>query len=241
MPSDHRQPAYDRICESYHAVDDFRMKLLGLLPVATGTGVFLLLNSNTDLLGPGTSEAQQHTLERFLVAIGAFGLLFTLGLFLYELFGVKRCHYLIEAGKRLEFELDVRGQFRSRPQNLLGFINEPVASALIYPASMAAWTYLALAYTTSPWRLWTPAAVFLLGLLVTVGIAEGIEHKTKKAFRNEVYVQLTQGDATVRDLAESLHADPEEVKAAVKMLCRRDKVATADGKLTVVDHPILTR
>src|ERR671914_294363 len=30
-----RRVLYERVCESYHAVDDFRMKLLGLLPVAT--------------------------------------------------------------------------------------------------------------------------------------------------------------------------------------------------------------
>ena len=45
------QAVYDRTCESYHAVDDFRMKLLGPLPIATGSGVFLLLGGKTDLLG----------------------------------------------------------------------------------------------------------------------------------------------------------------------------------------------
>ena len=40
---DHAAEVYDRVCESYLAIDDFRMKLLGLLPVATGTGMFLLL------------------------------------------------------------------------------------------------------------------------------------------------------------------------------------------------------
>jgi len=40
----HEQAAYAQVCTSYHAVDDIRMKLLGLLPIATGTGVFLLLS-----------------------------------------------------------------------------------------------------------------------------------------------------------------------------------------------------
>src|SRR5690348_5426892 len=100
--ANHREIAYARVCDSYHAIDDFRTKLLGLLPVATGTGVFLLLNSNTDLLGPGKKPTQQQTLEVFLTAAGFIGLTFTVGLFAYELFGIKRCHYLIGAGKRLE-------------------------------------------------------------------------------------------------------------------------------------------
>lgn len=87
---DGHKAAYERVCESYHAIDDFRMKLLGLLPVATGTGVFLLLNSNTDLLCPGNKPSQQRTLEVFLTAAGFIGLTFTVGLFAYELFGIKR-------------------------------------------------------------------------------------------------------------------------------------------------------
>jgi hypothetical protein len=33
---------YQQLCESYRAIDDFRAKLLGFLPLATGTGIFLL-------------------------------------------------------------------------------------------------------------------------------------------------------------------------------------------------------
>ena len=30
---------YDQICTSYHAIDDFRAKLLGLIPLVTGAGI----------------------------------------------------------------------------------------------------------------------------------------------------------------------------------------------------------
>src|SRR5262245_61266376 len=99
---DGHKAAYERVCESYQAIDDFRMKLLGLLPVATGAGVFLLLSSNADLLGSGDRSSQQQTLGVFLTAAGWIGFTFTLGLFTYELFGIKRCHYLMETGARLE-------------------------------------------------------------------------------------------------------------------------------------------
>ena len=34
--------AYSEVCKSYHAIDDFRMKLLGALPLASLVGIFLL-------------------------------------------------------------------------------------------------------------------------------------------------------------------------------------------------------
>jgi hypothetical protein len=38
---------YDQLCQSYRAIDDFRAKLLGFLPVVTGGGL-LLLSRNVD-------------------------------------------------------------------------------------------------------------------------------------------------------------------------------------------------
>jgi len=96
--------AYERVCDSYQAFDDFRTKLLGLLPTATGTGVFLLLSGESDLL-------DSHKCGGPLGAIGAVGFLFTLGLFAYELYGIKKCYCLIETGKRLELEFGIAGQF----------------------------------------------------------------------------------------------------------------------------------
>jgi hypothetical protein len=36
--------AYTELCTSYRAIDDFRTKLLGFLPLATGTGIFFLVD-----------------------------------------------------------------------------------------------------------------------------------------------------------------------------------------------------
>jgi hypothetical protein len=160
MSSDDDTPRllYERVCDSYHAVDDFRTKLLGLLPVATGTGVFVLLNGNAELLGEDDGQISEA-----LLAIGIVGFLFTLGLFAYELFGIKKCHYLIMAGQQLEGEMRYPGQFRSRPRELAGFINEPYASAIIYPACMAAWLFLALSLISAL------AATLVAGVALFVG------------------------------------------------------------------------
>jgi hypothetical protein len=165
-----KRALYDRVSESYHNVDDFRMKLLGFLPVATGTAVFLLLNVKAEPVGGRTEPAngtQKLDAADALLAIGLFGLAFTLGLFAYELYGIKKCHYLIAAGARLEREMKVPGQFQSRPRELAGFINEPFASAVIYPASLAAWLYLALALQLGDWAVAPAIAVFVVGLIGT--------------------------------------------------------------------------
>ncbi len=81
--------AYSEVCRSYHAVDDFRAKLLALLPIVSGTGGILLL-ANKDMVA------------RHLGPIGLFGVLVTLGLFCYELRGLQRCGKLLDVGLRLE-------------------------------------------------------------------------------------------------------------------------------------------
>lgn len=53
---------YQEVCSSFHAIADFRAKLLGFLPLASGAGIFLLLNRS---LTDGT--------EQYLLPIGVFG------------------------------------------------------------------------------------------------------------------------------------------------------------------------
>jgi hypothetical protein len=135
---DDKRKAYEQLCTSYRAIDDFRAKLLGFLPLATGTGIFLLFdNLDVQNLAPQTKS--------FLVAVGAFGFFITLGLFFYEIYGIKKCHALIKAGQDMEDMLHLYGQFKGRPRNVAHLINEPFAAGVIYPTVLAAWTFLALA------------------------------------------------------------------------------------------------
>ena len=81
----HLPTVYAQICTSYHAIDDFRAKLLALLPFATGAGIFLLLNK----------DAVTADTKVFLGPIGIFGFVITLGLFVYEIYGIRKCGALI--------------------------------------------------------------------------------------------------------------------------------------------------
>jgi len=139
-PQDEQLKVYEQLCNSYRAIDDFRAKLLGFLPLATGTGVFLLI----------TDQAKIVSMQNLFKPIGFFGFVITLGLFFYELYGIKKCTCLIKRGKHLEEKvLKVSdGQFATRPPGVALLINEPFAASLIYPAVLAAWTFLAFAFPT---------------------------------------------------------------------------------------------
>jgi len=84
-----------------------------------------------------------------LVFAGVFGALVTVGLFLYEVRGIRPCTFLIHQGKMLECELKLQGmgQFahwdpdiRLRPMKVADF---PRAAQVIYPTVFAAWVYVA--------------------------------------------------------------------------------------------------
>jgi hypothetical protein len=131
--NDNRRTAYDQLCTSYHAIDDFRAKLLGFLPLVTGGGLILL-----------TGQADEVRRE-FFRPVGFLGIAVTIGLLAYELNGVKRCRELINEGKALEEDMKLEnGQFISRNDPAFSIVTKPFAAAWIYPAVLAAWAYLAL-------------------------------------------------------------------------------------------------
>jgi len=134
------------------------------LPLATGTGIWALLKKVQNAQNTGTGE------NRVLVAVGIFGILITLALFLYELYGIRKCAALIAAGKRIEILLNIdNGQFRRRPHGVAcNIINEPFAAGIIYPTALAAWMYFILAFTYPKANPWIPLLVIVFGFVVTV-------------------------------------------------------------------------
>jgi hypothetical protein len=124
--------AYSEVCRSYHAVDDFRAKLLALLPIVSGTGGILLL-------------ANQGVVAKHLGPIGLFGVLVTLGLFCYELRGLKRCGKILIVGRELEKELKLKhGQFLARLEDkVFGFISAITAGLIVYLSVLLGWIYVA--------------------------------------------------------------------------------------------------
>lgn len=140
IPSDENlRTAYQQLCASYNAIDTFRQQLLGFLPLSSG-GIFVLLtnNANPKILSD----------TNLFLPIGLFGFFITIGLYIFEIYGTRRCTHLILLGQHLEEKLGVEGQFKHRPRGLqwtkkskvtiAALINEPMAAGVIYPTVGAA-------------------------------------------------------------------------------------------------------
>jgi hypothetical protein len=124
---------YSEVCKSHGAITEFRAMLLALLPLASGTGIFLLL-----------SEKPVPLDKTYLGPIGLFGLVVTLGLFFHELRGIQHCNHLIDRAKKIERLLGLTdGQFTSdKPAHLKDVVGATGAAWLIYPATLLAWLYV---------------------------------------------------------------------------------------------------
>ena len=133
----------------------------GFYRLPSASGIFFLLANALNY------PASDNVVVTFLQPLGIFGFVITLALFSYEIYGIKKCGYYINAGKELENMLGIQyGQFASRPHEVLGFINEPFAAGIIYPAVLASWMYLTL-YKSNEAIYWT-IAVFFTGFVLTL-------------------------------------------------------------------------
>ncbi len=130
--------AYTELCNSYNAIKEFRASLLGLLPLASAGGFYLMLSSSA--LGPLT-----------FFTLGVLGCSITFGLYIYERHNMDRCHGLIKIGANLEKHgLQLKnGQFTMRVNNSQGDITGKsryqLAATLIYGAVFLGWLYVILA------------------------------------------------------------------------------------------------
>src|SRR5262245_6634016 len=137
--------AYEEICRAYHAIDDFRMKLLGLLPFASLVGVLLI--GKTDLLA-GLRQGEGNELLGFAAIFAA---MLTLALFGYEVMGIQRCHSLITEGKHLEERLGIEhGLFhvceKEHVQSPIRALNAKLIACVIYSLVWAGWLFIALRF-----------------------------------------------------------------------------------------------
>jgi hypothetical protein len=155
-PVENVRLAYQELCKSYQAIVDFRAKLLGFLPLASGASVFALLGNGKD------------PVPYYAWVVGLFGFAITLGLFLYELRGLQRSSVLERTGRDLEVELGLlNGQFSVQPSaQLHGFVDARGAAWVIYPATLAAWAYLAGLQQLGVWG----ATLFGIVVAVAVGV-----------------------------------------------------------------------
>jgi hypothetical protein len=132
---------YQEICASHNGIADFRAKLLALLPIASGVGIFLLIDKSTG----GRPDFN----VKFLVPVGLFGFVVTFGLFMYELRGIQDCVLLRARAGAIEKTLGVAvagSQFRRRPEAQFGGLADEIGAGwIVYMAVMAGWVFVAAA------------------------------------------------------------------------------------------------
>jgi hypothetical protein len=136
---------YREVCQNHRTITDFRGKLLTLIPLASGTGIYLLIPKE---------GVPKDVAPAYLIAIGLFGFLASLGLFLHELRGIEECGDLIKVGRALEEKMGLfDGQFGREDKYYhehSGFrcfwnnFKGPVGAAwIIYPSVCLAWLVVA--------------------------------------------------------------------------------------------------
>ena len=120
--------------------------------IASGSGIFLLLTKRSEPID-----------TRYLYAIGLFGLLITLGLFIYELRAIQHCKRLERLASCLEEQLHLReGQFIGRPKGGFGGFVGAQAPHTSSTRRRAAWIFVAFGGFTAPAQtppVQTPAAI----------------------------------------------------------------------------------
>jgi len=201
----HVKTVYAELCRSYHEIDAFRSTLLGFLPLATG-GVFLFASDS------GSNILNDWKLS---LVIGLFGFFITLGLFIFEIYGIRKCTNFIALGQILEEQLGTEGQFTRRPDGLhsvgmaakekkegpkaIGYsgllhysqyISEPLAAGVIYSAVAAAWLFLALRLCpVQAIAAFLAVSIFLAGLVFSCWYLQWLHHDTDR-LREEILKQM---------------------------------------------------
>jgi hypothetical protein len=165
---------YQEICKSIHDVDDFRMKLLGLLPLTSLVGIFAL--------GKDSLFATQSAESKHLIAfIGIFAAALTLSLFIYEIRGILRCHDLILRGREIEELLGAKGQFyvcieeyackkkgKDWTDRANNFFDAKLAACVIYSIVSTAWIFTALHFGFG-WSI-RGCTFWALGIGLSIGL-----------------------------------------------------------------------
>ena len=164
--------AYSEVCKSYHAIDDFRTKLLEFLPLTSLAGIFLLDTSKM--------LSSQSPVSNELFGFAAiFAASLTLTLFGYEVRGMQRTHHLVREGTHLEKQLGIgHGHFHvcteehdDDPLGIAKIFNAKILASVIYSVVFAAWLFIALRLGFGINALTCSICAVVVGLLLAICVS----------------------------------------------------------------------
>lgn len=124
---------YRETCNNIRTTDEISFKLLGLVPLVSGAGIFFI-SANKDLAS-----------SSFAAFISFFGAIVTVALFIWELRNISVCRSYIAYAKILEryhfneilAQPRAEGQFSGRPKSKI--ITKTTAEYILYTATIFAW------------------------------------------------------------------------------------------------------
>ena len=130
---------YTNLNNNIRFTDDISFKLLGLVPLFSGSGMLVAVLKSEWFWTPA------------IYPIAAFGALVTFGLFRWELRNIQICLWLIACGQAVEEAEDPSkpGQFYQRPSAPMR-IGKTQAEKLIYGVTVFTWLLL-------PWLVYSTA------------------------------------------------------------------------------------
>ena len=140
---------YTNLNNNIRFTDDISFKLLGLVPLFSGSGILVAVLKSEYFWSPA------------IYAMAAFGALITFGLFRWELRNIQICLWLIKCGAQMESTDDPQkfGQFYQRPEGPMG-LGKTEAEKLIYGVTILTWLLLPwLVYTTAQAKINAPPPV----------------------------------------------------------------------------------
>lgn len=132
---------YTNLCNNIRYTDEISFKLLGLVPLFSGSGMLVAVLKSEYFWTPA------------IYGIAAFGALITVGFFRWELRNIQTCLWLIQRGADYEKADDPTkpGQFYRRAQSPMR-MGKTQSEKLIYGFTIFTWLLL-------PWLVYTTAKV----------------------------------------------------------------------------------
>jgi hypothetical protein len=126
---------YEEICGNWRMLTDVRFKLLALLPTVAGIALVAIVSTGGPLKDLTAAPR---------VGLAVFGLLITLGLFVYETRNNELYDDLISRARRAEYELGVHtgaflGRAGTRPGLSGRVVRHGTAMSLVYGTVTIAW------------------------------------------------------------------------------------------------------
>jgi hypothetical protein len=127
---------YAEICSNIRATDEISFKLLGLVPLVSGTGIVVLLD-----------RSREPAWSPIAVFVAVFGAVISYAIYRWELRNIQTCNWLIDRAADLERdELRLaKGQFYNRdaaPKVFGHRMGKTQAVHLLYGTTIAAWLLL---------------------------------------------------------------------------------------------------